>query len=148
MDEINSVQDAQVVQSIVARGIRVIAGASSCTSLASLLTNPDLTSLVRCATAVGSSLGPTHWPPRCYMRHMGAASMSLLQDLFLLCTECECNIGVVDNRALWHTRSIYTLMLMHGNLYSFCCTDTNRVILQGWYKYSITSREGGSSCLR
>lgn len=58
MDEINSVQDVQVVQSIVARGIRVIAGASACTSLASLLTNPDLSSLVRCATAVGSSFVP------------------------------------------------------------------------------------------
>lgn len=92
MDEIVSAQDVQVVQSIVARGIRVIAGASACTSLASLLTNPDLSSLVRCPTAVGSSLVLGDRPPRYDMRHMCAALVSVLQDLLLVCTGCECKI--------------------------------------------------------
>lgn len=98
MDEINSVQDVQVVQSIVARGVRVIAGASACTSIASLLTNPDLSSLVRCTAAVGSSHVLGSQPTRYYMRHMRAALVSVLQDLFLVCTHYECNI---ETRCSW-----------------------------------------------
>ena len=69
MDEINSLEDVQVVHSIVGRGIRVVAGASACTSLASLLTNPDLSSLVRRTTAAGNSVVPPGRSLRYYIRH-------------------------------------------------------------------------------
>ena len=59
VDEINSLEDVQVLQSIVARGIRVIAGASGCISLASLLRNPNLSGVVGGTMPVGSSIFPT-----------------------------------------------------------------------------------------
>ena len=57
IDEINSLEDVQVVQSIIAGGIRVIAGASACTSLASLLASPLLSNLIQAIPLVGSSAG-------------------------------------------------------------------------------------------
>lgn len=81
VDEINSLEDVQVVQSIVDRGIRVIAGASACTSLASLLTHPDLGRLVRRTTAVGRSLVPQGRSLRYCVPHKCAALVSVLQSL-------------------------------------------------------------------
>lgn len=55
IDEITSLEDVQVVQSMVAGGIRVIAGASACTSLASLLASPHLSSVVQGLPSMTSS---------------------------------------------------------------------------------------------
>ena len=91
VDEINSLEDVQVVQSIVGRGTRVVAGASACTSLASLLTNPDFSSLVRHTTAAGSSGVPRGCSPRYDIRRTCAALGSCWQAQSVLTVDITLN---------------------------------------------------------
>lgn len=129
VDEINTLEDVQVVQSIVARGIKVIAGASACTSLVSLLTNPDLSSLVRHTTTDGSSVVPRGRPRRYDLRHTYAALESRLQNQ----SQSVLTVNLVLNhRVLCYARgncNLGTCLCMRTGLQTR--TEIGFVMLQG-----------------
>ena len=67
VDEVNTAEEVEVLRSMIAGGIRVVAGASACTSLASLIRNPHLNALVTGSRPVPSpfekSSGPRSQSP-------------------------------------------------------------------------------------